>query len=60
LLEFEPEIEKKLANVSETENFNLKNRYRHDKRTMQYADKKRMPIHESKVADLLRNSHLYR
>jgi hypothetical protein len=53
-------VEKKMAEVSETENFNLKNRYRHDKRTMQYADKKRMPIHESKVADLLRNSHIYR
>jgi hypothetical protein len=27
---------------------------------MNFADKKRMPIHESKVADLLRNSHIYR
>jgi hypothetical protein len=46
--------------VSEEENFNLKNRYRHQWKTMNFADKKRMPIHESKVADLLRNSHIYR
>lgn len=49
-----------MAEVSEEENFNLKNRYRHQWKTMNFADKKRMPIHESKVADLLRNSHIYR
>jgi hypothetical protein len=55
-----PMLEQKMAKISEEENFNLKNRYRHQKKTMNFADKKRMPIHESKVADLLRNSHLYR
>lgn len=53
-------IDEKLAKISEEENFNLKNRYRHQQKTMNFADKKRMPIHESKVADLLRNSHIYR
>lgn len=46
--------------ISEEERFNLKNRYRHDWKTMQFAEKKRMPIHEAKVADLLKNSHIYR
>lgn len=55
-----PMVEEKMAKISEEENFNLKNRYRHQKKTMNFADKKRMPIHESKVADLLRNSHIYR
>lgn len=53
-------MDEKLARISEEENYNLKNRYRHQQKTMKYADKKRMPIHESKVADLLRNSHVYR
>lgn len=38
------EAEEKLAKISEEENFNLKNRYRHQKKTMDYADKKRMPV----------------
>ena len=37
---------KELAEVSEEAHFELKNRYRHDKKTMQYADKKRMPVDE--------------
>jgi hypothetical protein len=45
----------KLAQVSEAENYALKNRYRHQRKTMDYAEKKRMPIDESKVKDLLRN-----
>lgn len=53
-------FEEKMAKVSEEENFNLKNRYRHQWTTMQWANKKRMPIHETKVADLLRNQHVYR
>lgn len=35
---------KKLAKISEEENFALKNRYKHQKDTMQYAKKERMPI----------------
>lgn len=35
---------KKLAKISEEENFALKNRFKHHKDTMQYAKKERMPI----------------
>jgi len=49
-----------LAKLSEESNFQMKNRYRHDKFTMQYADKKRMPIDETSVRDMLRNQHIFR
>jgi hypothetical protein len=49
------DFEKELAKVSEVENYNLKNRYRFQKTQMDYADKKRMPIDQSKVKDILRN-----
>jgi hypothetical protein len=48
-------IETKLANLSEEENFNSKNRYRLQRTKLDYADKKRMPIDESKLKDVLRN-----
>ena len=48
-------IEKKLAKISEDENFLEKNRYRLEKTKLDYADKKRMPIDERKVKDILRN-----
>ena len=51
---------KELAEVSEAENFALKNRYRHQKTTMNFADKKRMPIDERSVRDMLRNQHHFR
>ena len=54
------EIKIKLAKVSEAENYALKNRYRHQRKTMDYAEKKKMPIDESKVKDLLRNQHIFR
>ena len=54
------ELEKALAKVSEEENYNLKNRYRFQKHTMNFADKKRMPVDERKVKDLLRNQHIFR
>ena len=54
------EFAAKLAKISEEENFALKNRYKHQKDTMQYADKKRMPISKDKVRDLLRNEHIFR
>lgn len=50
----EDEFQKKLAKLSEEENYALKNRYRHQNKTMNYADKSRMPIDDSKVVDLLR------
>jgi len=38
----------------------MKNRYRHQRMTMDYADKKRMPIDERSVRDMLRNQHHFR
>jgi hypothetical protein len=54
------EMAQKLAKMSEDENHALKNRYRHQRQTMDYADPKRMPVDERKVKDLLRNQHLFR
>ena len=48
-------IEQKLAKLSEDENFNSKNRYRLQRTKLDYADKKRMPIDEAKLKDVLRN-----
>lgn len=53
-------VEKELAKISEEQNYALKNRFRHQRRTMDFADKKRMPIEASKVRDLLRHQHLFR
>ena len=53
-------VEKKLANVSEEGNFENKNRYRLQKMKLDHADKKRMPIDERKVKDLLRNQGEFR
>lgn len=53
-------VEKELAKISEEQNYALKNRYRHQRNTMDFADKKRMPIDASKVRDLLRNQHVIR
>lgn len=50
----------KLAKMSEEENFNLKNRWMHNKKTMKYADKKRMPVDKSKVVDLLRHQNVFK
>lgn len=52
--------EERLAKISEDANYALKNRYRHQRQTMDFADNKRMPVDETKVRDLLRNQHLYR
>ena len=49
-----------IAKLSETEHFNVKNRYRHQRQTLDYADKKRMPVDESTVRDMLRNQHIMR
>lgn len=49
-----------LAELSEVEKMNEKNNYRHKRRTMDYADPKKMPIDERKVADVLRNQHIVR
>lgn len=51
---------RELAEVSEQANYELKNRYRHDKQTMQYADKNRMKVDERSVRDMLRNQHIVR
>lgn len=53
-------VEKKLAEISEEENFNNKNRYRLQRTKMDYAEKKRMPVDEQKLKDLLRNQGVFR
>ena len=53
-------VEEMLAKISEEENFNAKNRYRLQKTTMDYADKKRMPVDESKLKDVLRNQGIFK
>lgn len=53
-------VEEKLAKISEEENFNLKNYYRHTTQTLKWADKKRMKVDEHKVRDMLRNQHIVR
>jgi hypothetical protein len=49
-----------LAKISEDEKFALKNRFKHNKDTMKYAQKSRMPLDEMKVKDMLRNQHMVR
>jgi hypothetical protein len=53
-------IEKKLAKISEEENYNTKNRYRLQRTKLDYADKKRMPIDESKLKDVLKSQPTFR
>lgn len=53
-------IKKELAQVSEDENFALKNRHRFQKTTMDYADQSKMPIESEKVVDLLRHSNVFK
>ncbi len=52
--------EEKLAKLSEEENYNSKNRYRLQRKKLDYADKRRMPIDESKLKDVLRNRPTFR
>jgi len=54
------ELETRLAKLSEEENFNAKNRYRLQRTKLDYADKKRMPIDESKLNDVLRNRQTFK
>jgi hypothetical protein len=49
-----------LAKVAEEERFALKNRFKHQKDTMKYAQKERMPLDEKKVKDMLRNQNVVR
>ena len=49
-----------LAKLSEKENYALKNRYIHQRTTMDYAEKSRMPVDERKVKDLLRHKHKHK
>ena len=53
-------FKKKLAKISEEANFAIKNRWYLDKEVMQYADKRKMPIDQKKVKDMLRNQHIVR
>ena len=49
-----------LAKLSETEHFKKKNYYRHQRETLDYAEKKRQPVDEKTVRDMLRNQHIVR
>lgn len=53
-------VEEDLAKLSEQENYAVKNRYRHQNKTMNFAEAKKMPIDEKKVKDLLRHQHIFR
>ena len=53
-------LKRKLAKISEEENFAIKNTFKHNKDTMNWADKKKMPIEKSKVKDLLRYQNVFR
>jgi len=54
------DIEKRLAKISEEENYLKKNRYRFQAHVMNYAEPERMPVDERKVRDMLRNQHIFR
>lgn len=49
-----------LAKIVEEENFNQKNRYRLDKLQLEYADKKRMAIDQSKLKQVLQHHDQFR
>lgn len=51
-------LKEKLAKLSEEENYKLKNRFRHDRLTMRFADKSKMPVDSRKVRDILRHSNI--
>jgi hypothetical protein len=53
-------VEKELAELSEEENYAAKNQYVHNARKLQYMNKKRMPVDERKVKDMLQNQHIFR
>lgn len=50
----------RLARMSEDENFALKNAWYHNKKTMKFADKKKMPIDQRKVVDMLRHQNIFK
>lgn len=52
--------EKFLAKLSEESNYEIKNRFRFKKNTMNYADKRRMPVDDHKLVDMLRNQAEFR
>jgi hypothetical protein len=49
-----------LSKLSEEANFALKNTFKHQKDTMNWAKKDKMPIEKRKVKDILRNQHIVR
>ena len=53
-------MKQRLAKLSEESNFAIKNRFKLDKDVMQYAEKKRMPLDQLKVKDMLKNQHIVR
>ena len=51
---------KELAKQVEKENFEQKNRFRLDKRRLDYADKKRLAVDEKKMVDVLKHHDEFR
>lgn len=49
-----------LAKLSEEENFASKNRWLLNKKKLDYADKKKMPVDKGKVVDLLRHKNVFK
>jgi hypothetical protein len=49
-----------LSKLSEEANFALKNTFKHQKDTMKWAKKEKMPIEKRKIKDILRNQHIVR
>lgn len=54
------QVEEKLSKLSEDENYTAKNRYRLQRTKLDFAEKKRMPIDESKIKDVLRNQPAFK
>ena len=49
-----------MAQLSEKANYEKKNFYRLNNKTLKFAESKKMPISEAKVKDMLRNQHIFR
>lgn len=49
-----------MAKISEKERFAAKNYFLHNKRTLEFADKRKMPVDERKVKEMLRHQNEFR
>jgi excinuclease UvrABC nuclease subunit len=53
-------LEKEMSKVSEEANFEKLNYYRHHNRTLRHVDKKRQPVSQEKVTEMLRHQDIIR